>query len=518
MKKVVIFIVVTLIICDIYSIKAIARNSNQPTVEKIFNRLTTTVGDFSSALPKVIIRPQKRFGASYKRSENTIFIEQTALDICATFGTEAESAIAFLLGHELTHYYQKHDWQERGFTTGFLTSESVFQKNIHHEKEADTYSVFITHLAGYNSAKILPELLEKIYDAYELKGKKMTAYPPLQERQALANEVCKTVQGLIDIYQAGNYLFALGKYEEAIASYEYLQQYVKFKELYNNIGLCALYAVLPITKRNLPFFYPLTLDPNLPLRAPSGSLTQTELIQKAIHSFSVATNYDASYFTSYLNLICIYDLNEQYGQANALLNSVRGLNMTEKQQNQLLLIEGILAFRNSESLKAKQFFEQVKAKEQFPDLVTIALKNQQILDGILPKQVTAFNGQPIVSDKIEAISLLFYENNQMEKYTLKNTPFNQQSIAIQALSQSKIYLFTANGKVTKMQLTRKDGSVTRENIGVNSTLLDIEKSYKNVRREKLPHTNGYFLILPKKGLCFNLNQANQVVEWGIFIY
>lgn len=489
---------------------------NQATVERIFNQLTATVGDYSTALPKVVIRPQKRFGASYRRSENTIFIEQAALDICASFEAEKESAIAFLLGHELTHYYQKHDWQETGFTTGFLTSEAVFQENIHHEKEADTYSAFITHLAGYNSAKILPQLLEKIYDAYELKGKQMTSYPPLAARKALANEVCKTVQGLIDIYQAGNYLYALGKYEEAISNYEYLLQYVKFKELYNNIGLCALYAVLPITRRDLPFFYPLTLDPSIPLRAPLGSMTKEELIQKAVESFSIASNYDASYFTSYLNLICAYDLNGQYNEANTLLNNVKNLAITPKKQNQLAITEGILAVRRNDKSSAHQFFLQVKQQTQFPELATIALKNQRILNGELFESNPEFIEQPIILDKIESVSLLFYDSDKMETYSLKNTPLNKQSIHIQALSKSKVYLFIANGKITKMQFANRKGPITNKNIGINNTLAEIENAYQNIRQEIIPHTDGFFLLLPEKGLCFNLNQANQVIEWGVF--
>lgn len=501
-----------------FSINIIASTNltNQETVERIFNQLTSTVGDYSSTLPQITIRSQKRFGASYRRSENTIFIEQAALDICASFGAEKESAIAFLLGHELTHYYQKHDWQETGFTTGFLTSETVFQENIHHEREADTYSAFITHLAGFNSAKILPQLLEKIYDAYELNGKQLNNYPPLEERQALAYEVCKTVQSLIDIYQAGNYLYALGKYEAAISSYEYLLQYVKFKELHNNIGLCAMYTVLPMTNRKSPFFYPLTLDPSTPLRAPLGSMTKEELIQKAIHSFSIATNYDANYFTSYLNLICAYDLNGQYEEASSLLNDLERLTTSTKQQNQLLIIEGIMAARNNDKSKAKLLFEQVKQTTPSSDLIIIAAKNQEILNGELSELETKFSEQPIVSDKIESISLLFYDNNEMEEYSLKNTSLNKQSIRIQALSASKIYMFTANGKVTKMQFTTQNGPTTNKGIGISNTLTEIEMAYQNTKKELISYTDGFFLLLPDKGLCFNLNLSNQLIAWGIF--
>lgn len=515
MKNIAIFILLTFIGWS-NQLNATTKITEQATVQKIFKQLTTTVGDYSAALPKVVIRPQKRYGASYKRSQNTIFIEQAALDICASFGENKESAIAFLLGHELTHYYQKHDWQEAGFTTGFLTSEAVFQKNIQHEKEADTYSAFITHLAGFNSVKILPELLEKIYETYELKGKTLTAYPSLSERKALANNVCKTVQGLIDIYQAANYLYALGKYEKAMVSYEYILKYVKYKELYNNIGLCALYTAIPSVQQTFPFAYPLTLDPTVPLRAPS-SFTKEELIQKAINHFSIATNYDNSYFTSYLNLICAYDLNGQYQEVIPLINSIRDLATTLKTKQQLQLIEGISAFRNNNSVLADKYFSAVSKHNEYPDLATIALQNRQISKGATLQRFTN-ESLLLTEDKIEGINLLFFEKEKKETtYNLRDTPLDKKTIHIQQLPLSKIYLFESNGQVTKMQLTKTSSFKSKQNIGVGSTLHQIEGAYPDLKKRLMPHLKGFYLLIPSKGLFFDMNASKQVVKWGIFI-
>ncbi len=488
--------------------------SKEVMVQKIFKELTTTVGDYSQALPKITIRSQKRFGASYRRSENTIFIEQAALDVCASFGADEESAIAFLLGHELTHYYQKHDWQEKGFTTGFLTTQSTFQKNIQHEKEADMYSAFITHLTGYNSIKILPDLLERIYVAYALKDKTLSSYPPLAERKSLAHSVCKTVQGLIDIYQSANYLFVLGKYEEALVSYEYLLKYIKYKELYNNIGLCALYITLPITRRDFPFVYPLTLDPTIPLRAPNG-FTKEELIQKAIHNFSIATSYDASYFLSYLNLICAYDLNNQYQEASRLLNEIRPLATQAKQRQQLLIIEGIIAFRQQHKKLTRDYFSQIGNQTDFPDLERIAQLNLEILDGYsLPEPVS--QDQPFVEDKIGNVNLLFYENEE-NSFILRDLPLDKQSVAIQKLAESKVYIFNTNQKITKFQFTSSVQSTTKQGIRIGSDSKYIQSVYPNTKKKWISHIHGTYLLLAAKGLIFDLNHNNQVVEWGIFI-
>ncbi|MEM6317089.1 MAG: M48 family metalloprotease [Bacteroidota bacterium] len=484
-------------------------------IQSIFSELTVAVGDKSRTLPKVVVRQEKRFGASYKRSENTIFIEQTAIDICNTLGEDAKSAVAFLLGHELTHYYQKHDWQEAGFTTGFLTNAAIFQKHIHHEREADTYSAFITHLAGYNSIKILPELLDKIYQAYGLVGKELRSYPTLAERKAVANEVCKTVQGLIDIYQVGNYLYALGKYEEALVSYEYLLKYVRYKELYNNIGLCALYAALPATRRDFPFDYPLTLDTNVPLRAPS-SFTKDELLQKAIYHFAEATTYDASYFVSYLNLVCAYDLAGEFDKVDPLLRSLKKIAFQAEEQQQLNLLEGIQAFRRQQKEVALDYFSRVATNPTFPKLADLANTNLQIVQGQKVQRKAGYQ-PPRLADKIDGINLLFYENEAADNFLLRDEPLHQQSVLIHSLKSSKIYLFKSNEQVTKIQFTKAPNARTSHNIGIGSSIRQIEVAYPNTEKRLVAHTNGVYLLLEAKGLLFNLDKQNRVLEWCVFI-
>lgn len=509
MKKVIISIIVLVISGNLFGT---TKTIGQVEIQQIFTQLTTVVGDYSQTLPKVVIRPQKRFGASYRRSENTIFIEQAAIDICATFGADASSAIAFLLGHELTHYYQKHEWQE----TGFLTSTATFQKNIHHEKEADTYSTFLTYLAGYNSVEILPQLLEKIYEAYELKGKTLIAYPSLSERKLLARGVCKTVQGLIDIYQAANYLYALGKYEEALVSYEYLLKYVKYKELYNNIGLCALYTVLPILKRDFPFTYPLTLDATIPLRA-SGSFAKEILIQKAISNFLIAVTYDESYFLSYLNLACAYDLNRQFKEVKPLLTRMQKLAIESKQEQQITILEGILAFRQGNKILANSYFLEVKSKASFPDLVTIAQININLMNGKQLEKIPQ-PALPLLEDKIEGINLLFYENKSKEtSYILRDRPLDRKLLSIQKLKDSKIYVFYTNEQFLKIQMSNALEQKTKQGIRVNSDITQIELAYLNTTQRLVPHLKGFYLLLPSKGLLFNLNENNKVTEWGIVI-
>jgi tetratricopeptide (TPR) repeat protein len=478
--------------------------------------LTETIGDYSQSLPEIVIRKEKRFGASYRRSENTIFIEQSAIDICASFGPHAKDALAFLLGHELTHYYQKHDWKERGFTS-FIAPKLIYREHIHHEKEADTYAAFIAHLAGYNCIQIIPDLLDKIYLEYDLKGKKLNTYPSLEERKKTGKEICKMVQNLIDIYEMGNYMFALGKFEEALVSYEYLEKYVRFKELYNNIGLGALYAAISVANHKNAFLYPLTLDPSTPLRAPSN-ITREDLMKKAINAFAKATNYDANYFTSFLNLICAYDVDGQTKQAMTLLNQLKRLTNTTVEKDKLLLLEGILAFRKGQNALARAHFSTIKNNNISKDLVFIATHNLKILEGTVVDVSVSVAYNPMGQDKIDNTSLLFYQpNDDIFKFLLKDTPLDKKWLSIEADPAFKIYVFSSNQKVTKLQITDKPTFKTKKAIGINASFAEIKQQYPNAKFKITPQLKGYFLILPTQGLLFNMNASNKVKSWGIFV-
>src|SRR5690606_9520990 len=142
-------------------------------------------------------------------------------DICETMGANAESALAFIIGHELTHFYQQHDWEEAGFGTTFLAEKNIFTKHTYHEEEADMYGAFVAHLAGYNTLEIVSGLLDKIYKEYKL-AIKMDNYPTLGERKAVTNKVREKIEKLIEIYDNANYFAALGWHMQAVHCYEYL--------------------------------------------------------------------------------------------------------------------------------------------------------------------------------------------------------------------------------------------------------------------------------------------------------
>ena len=121
-----------------------------PAYEKalrVYERLRAARGDFRYPVPTLYMT-QKEEVAEMNYRENTIYLGEKAFNVCESFGAESESAIAFILGHELTHYYEKHAWRD----------------NFAVENETSSLSTQISTLYRdmLESAKSAPDLRAKL--------------------------------------------------------------------------------------------------------------------------------------------------------------------------------------------------------------------------------------------------------------------------------------------------------------------------------------------------------------------
>ena len=90
-------------------------------------------------------------------------------------------------------------------------------------------------------------------------------------------------------------------------------------------------------------------------------------------------------------------------------------------------------------------------------------------------------------------------------------------MTVQSIPQSKIYIFDNNGQLTKIQIAIAATSYTSKNIGKESTLTQIKEAYIGVKQQLVTHLNGFYLLIPAKGLLFDLNELKQVTQWGVYI-
>lgn len=285
------------------------------TVERVIQQLFTANGNFQIKKPMVEMRMTTQQVAAYIPSKNLVIIEDKAYQICQTMGKDSLDALAFLLGHELTHAYQ-HAQSKTGFISNFLSYDKAKNADTNKEKEADVQGAFNAYLAGYDIQNNIPSILEKIYIAYQLKGKTLSGYPTYEERLKVANEVQKKVNDLIQIYETANLMTAVGQYAFAQLCYENILELYQNREIYNNLGVISALAATELSTKNGDMWsYPYEIDwqTRLSHKKSRGEETTSDemqkehliLLKKAQTYFDKAYKMDKSYTPAAINALCV---------------------------------------------------------------------------------------------------------------------------------------------------------------------------------------------------------------------
>lgn len=291
----------------------------QSVAQKVLDRLFATNGNYQFKKPKLAISTKNnKGGAVYEPWRNTIFLDQKTYDICRTFGPDSLSALAFILGHELVHAYQAGQKTGRG-NSNFLAYTQNYGADVRLEKSADIQGLFNAQLSGFQAIRIMPEVIEAVYNSYGLAGKNLPGYPSLRERKASASEVRAIAQNLLDIFTASNYLAVIGKYQLAIAGYEHILQYYQGIELYNNLGVTnVLLAQQYWNPRTDKFIYPLEVDWYTKITQaisrgeqsldPALEPFRLDCLDKAAKNFRTAARLNPRYLPAHTNLVSALNL------------------------------------------------------------------------------------------------------------------------------------------------------------------------------------------------------------------
>ena len=294
-----------------------------------------------------------------------INIDENVYDLCRSFGTDSLNALAFVLGHELSHFYDRHDWgADFGNAFADLTVGKTIQelhltpkRKVELETEADTRGGFYGYVAGYNTLGIAGDLLSAIYHAYNW-DEQMVGYPSLAERKAIALASQDSLARLVPIFEAGNHLLTLKAYEEAAQLFYHLVQAFPSREIWNNLGVArALGAIKLFMPGEVEFAYPLEFDADsrLSLGTAKGASSEQEerrnrLLAEAGNAFKKSKELDPRYATAFVNLACVLDLRGRYnaalGEAEEALEIATKDNLVGAISN-ALLVRGITnAHRN----------------------------------------------------------------------------------------------------------------------------------------------------------------------------
>lgn len=488
----------------------------------VYDKLVEAKGDFRYPIPEFIMSRDERMVAWMNYDALTIGLEEKAYDVCQKFGEQGDAAMATLLGHELTHYYEKHAWR-RGFAANFQDLEigvklDKIRDNVLNETQADYLGGFLAYSAGFDVFDQTPEFMAQVYEAYGFPEELGDNYPSLSDRQALARRSGERMQQLITMLNMANWLNAIGAFPEAKVYYRYVLREYQSRELYNNLGIIFVREALEkFTSEEVKFLFPLELD-LATIRSSSREVDpqRLQLLREAILQFDYAISLDPDYAPAYLNKACAYTLlgdlvrAQFYAETEALHRAVgAGQNKVVSDAEVLL---GIIATMRKDEATAQDFFNKAIAKGN-----SLAAVNKSIL---LREPVQPANDQRFPGETIDGIELLdFAESPTYDddwSLAITDTISLLQNPRPAPDGHSRIYIHynQAQSLIICIQVADTDyPGKTARGIGIGAPLSKIIEKYgEPVRRLSSPQGE----ILVYANLFFMVDASEGLVRWASY--
>jgi len=464
-----------------------------------------------------------------------IAIEEKVYDLFATLGDDQESALAFLLGHELTHYYMRHGWVG-DFGNSFASLDvgrkmikaASYEEVIKRETEADYFGGFYGHLAGYDTLGVAPKAIELIYASYKLPDK-LPNYPSRSERQAIAERAEGNLRKMVPVFEAGNRLLLLEKYDAAARLFEHLTHTFPSREMFNNAGVAyALESLRLFRPGTLWFAYPFEVDAETRLKGKSGRVKglpdefagrRNRLLQRSADSFDKAIQRDRGYAVAYVNLAAVDSLLGDRDNAVSLTN--RAMEIARKNNETITLANALVArgIAYAEGGNKERAMVDMAAARNLGN--SAAATNLAMLQGEpgqpVPKPVEIDGGKP---ETIGGISPRgnFLKDKEVTTFSLKGVGREEPTIAVHS-RQGKGWedmVITVDGKPMHLLATGKGyGEATARGIRIGSSFEEMAAKYGEPARV-LSSRQGTYYLYQKAEVVFAVNPEGRVTGWMIY--
>ncbi|MBK7693992.1 MAG: hypothetical protein IPI30_06655 [Saprospiraceae bacterium] len=454
-----------------------------------------------------------------------IVLEKKAYDACLPYG---DAAIAFLLGHELTHYYEKHAWRSgfAGNNSDLKASRSLKVDNndlVSNEIEADYLGGFLAYSAGFGLFDKGGEIIKSIYKDYKMKDE-IDGYPSLQDRVEFSKRSAAKLESLIDAFEMANMLNATGKFDEAKSYYKYILMHYQSREIYNNIGAANLFEALSyFDQKDLKYKYPVQLDLKTQgARNVSVKEKRESLLREAIKHFNYAIGMDAEYAPAYLNKAIALTILGEFDRALFLCDKealeLAGKKKLTKLTTDAKILKAIIFAKTKKEADAKKILTDL-ANNGKSKLAKINL--DIITTGIIPIEVLPNQANEIF-DTIQSFNLKSVAKSRSPDFdTEKVLQINNSNIFFQWTEDTlnfKIYFNRiSEPKNRNFIMLTKPGSEVKNSkkIGLGSPLSLITQTY-GPAKQTLETPLGSILIY--NNTIFILNEEDQVERWGNFSY
>ncbi len=372
MKKLLIIISFIIPLCS--SSQSVSKTE---TTKTVFNNLIQAYANGKGA-PDLIIVPlnQLQVKAEYfttKDGTPIIKIDQQLINICFSLGKDSINALAFILSHELSHYYRDDNWCMDYAKFKFKSNPAIAKKmkeaseqNKEKEAIADKEGLLHAGIAGYYSFTVFDKLIDSIYKKYKLQDN-LLGYPTKGDRKVINRDAKVDAQKWLCVFNSGIDLLNTGKYQEAIDSFKFLSKKFPSREIFNNLGIAKTRKALLIKPKSYEethfpdrFLYPLEVENKSRLSQDDTRGLDDEkaeefntLLKEAQRYFQEAIRTDPSFTKSYINLACVYDLMDNWEGA---IGKIKELSIEQQNNIDAKRILAIAYYHNGQEDKAEKIW------------------------------------------------------------------------------------------------------------------------------------------------------------------
>lgn len=492
----------------------------------VYSRLVKAKGDYRYPIPRLRVLRERAQGAWMSADDLEVGLEEAAYDVCVAMGPDSLNAMAYLLAHELEHYYQKHIWMRR-FSRQYRDLEvgralSLVSDRLSNETQADYLGGFLAYSAGFGQFDRIPELLNKLYEKYQLDHEANERYPSLQDRQTISTRSSSLMKELSRVFDMANYLTIIKEYEPAGPYFQYVLKEYQSREIYNNLGVAsALMALTLFDETEIRFHYPLELDLSTSDQRSGFSdrlQRRKAYLEAAIRHFDYAISLDPEYAPAYLNKACVYAILKDFDRARFFADKeARDKASVDPDYSKTLVdidvLMGILAAEEGAEAKARELFGKAVEKGSLS-----GKENLDILLGNIGSSPMAMLGLTPV-EKIDGINLKVFSTSPKADAQLAISDDNllfthwpaekeKGSEILMGQTESKVYYFHRT-------LPGYSGESSK-GIRLGDSLEKVKAAYGDPA-SSLELTRGGLIRYDKPGMIFIFDQGNKLTQWVSFL-
>ena len=350
--------------------------ANSLDAEQILRSLIEARGEPRTDYPGIQILDRVKSIAAYSPQKNLIILEEKALETCEMLGDQAEDALAFLISHELTHFFQHQLWQRNQDQIAFFATRERLEAVKSFEVEADTYGAFLCFLAGYDYHEVAPRIIQALYESYQIDASALAQYPAPEERMILTQSVCEQVADYALIFESARTLSHFGAYRWSQALTNYLLDYLDFQEIYQNSGANQLKWLL--SNQGSSIHFPIQFKKSLSLR---GGLEYSadSLLRLAEANTVKAIEKNPADHSTFINLACIHLIKNDLSAYEHLVEQLTSVSQSLQTEEQLAVLHGIYLFKKNEKNVAMRHFSRMRSKTSDAWIKSICARNLAFL-------------------------------------------------------------------------------------------------------------------------------------------